>query len=64
MTERVIDQRRKSQLFLENIVPVTVTYNEFVRKKLKPGKYLTTKTGIIKIVGMVRLIEILLKTIL
>lgn len=57
MAERVLEQRRKSQLFLNNVVPVTVTYDEFVKKKLKPGKYLTTKTGIIKIVGMVRLIN-------
>lgn len=55
MAERVIDQRRKSQLFLSNISPVTITYDEFVRKKLKPGKYLTTNTGLIKMAGMVRL---------
>lgn len=55
MAEKVIDQRRKSQLFLNSFSPVTITYDEFVKKKLKPGKYLTTKTAIIKMVGMVRL---------
>ncbi|XP_072403193.1 uncharacterized protein [Diabrotica undecimpunctata] len=51
MAESAIN-RRKSQLFLNNISPVTDTYNELIKKKLKRGKFLETKTGIIKIAGM------------
>ncbi|XP_072403190.1 uncharacterized protein [Diabrotica undecimpunctata] len=55
MAESAIN-RRKSQLFLNNISPVTDTYNELIKKKLKRGKFLETKTGIIKIAGMLILI--------
>ncbi|KAJ8985917.1 hypothetical protein NQ317_010674 [Molorchus minor] len=51
MTERVIN-RRKSQLFLTNISPVTNTYDELIKEKLEMGKFPTTKTGILKIIGM------------
>ncbi|CAH1958182.1 unnamed protein product [Acanthoscelides obtectus] len=44
--------RRKSQLFLNNLSPVKNTYENFVRKTLKPGKFLTTKTGAFKVAGM------------
>ncbi|KAJ8947263.1 hypothetical protein NQ318_014159 [Aromia moschata] len=44
--------RRKSQLFLTSISPVTNTYDELVKEKLESGKFPTTKTGIIKIIGM------------
>uniref|UniRef100_A0A6P7FGD6 Uncharacterized protein LOC114327789 n=1 Tax=Diabrotica virgifera virgifera TaxID=50390 RepID=A0A6P7FGD6_DIAVI len=55
MAESAIN-RRKSQLFLTNISPVTNTYNDLIKKKLKRGKFLETKTGIIKIAGMLILI--------
>ncbi|XP_057654443.1 uncharacterized protein LOC130892817 [Diorhabda carinulata] len=48
--------RRKSQLFLNNIAPVKNTYDELVKKKLKGGKFPGTKTGIIKIIGMLVLL--------
>lgn len=47
--------RRKSQLFLTSISPVTNTYDELVKEKLETGKFPTTVTGVIKIIGMVRL---------
>nr|CAH7759484.1 unnamed protein product [Callosobruchus chinensis] len=55
MTEEAI-LRRKSQLFLNNLSPVKNTYEDFVRKKLKPGKFLTTKTGVLKVAGMLSLL--------
>nr|CAI5848603.1 unnamed protein product [Callosobruchus analis] len=55
MTEEAI-LRRKSQLFLNNLSPVKNTYEDFVRKKLKPGKFLTTKTGVLKLAAMLSLL--------
>ncbi|XP_076257713.1 uncharacterized protein LOC143194861 [Rhynchophorus ferrugineus] len=51
MAEQAVN-RRKSQLFLTNISPVSNTYDELVRKKLKKGKFPQTKTGIIKMIAM------------
>ncbi|XP_018577597.1 uncharacterized protein LOC108915922 [Anoplophora glabripennis] len=48
--------RRKSQLFLTSISPVTNTYDELVKEKLETGKFPTTMTGVIKIIGMLVLI--------
>lgn len=47
--------RRKSQLFLTSISPVTNTYDELVKEKLETGKFPTTITGVIKIIGIVSL---------
>ncbi|KAJ8934148.1 hypothetical protein NQ314_013558 [Rhamnusium bicolor] len=55
MAERAV-QRRKSQLFLTSIAPVTNTYDELVKEKLEKGKFPTTVTGIIKIIGLLMLL--------
>ncbi|XP_060530321.1 uncharacterized protein LOC132704371 [Cylas formicarius] len=51
MVDKIID-RRKSQLFLHNISPVTNSYDELVKENLTCGKFPTTKTGIIKMLGL------------
>ncbi|KAJ8925780.1 hypothetical protein NQ315_009630 [Exocentrus adspersus] len=48
--------RRKSQLFFTSISPVTNTYDELVKEKLETGKFPTTVTGVIKIIGMLVLL--------
>lgn len=44
---------RKSQLFLHSVIPVTNTHDELIAAKLKRGKFVFTKTGCIKICGIV-----------
>ena len=51
MAERAL--RRKGVLYFSNISPVTLTLHELVKTKLKQGKFPQTKTGIIKMTGLV-----------
>lgn len=44
---------RKSQLFLDGVLPVTVNYDELVAAKFKRGKFVFTVTGGVKIIGIV-----------
>ncbi|XP_074036618.1 uncharacterized protein [Leptinotarsa decemlineata] len=55
MAEQAIG-RRKSHLFLNNISAVTNTYDELVRDKLEGGKFPTTITGIIQLIGVLVLL--------
>ncbi|KAG5896410.1 hypothetical protein JTB14_022493 [Gonioctena quinquepunctata] len=48
--------RRKSRLLLNNLAPVTNTYDELVRSKLEAGQFTTTVTGVIKVIGMLVLL--------
>lgn len=52
MAERVI-AHRKSQTYLNSVLPVRVTHKELVKKKLEAGKFLFTITGLVKIAGIV-----------
>lgn len=52
MAERAI-AHRKSQTYLNTVLPVTTTQEELVKKKLEVGKFPFTVTGIVNIAGVV-----------
>lgn len=48
-----MNKPRKSQLFLDSVLPVTRSHDEVISDKLKPGKFVITATGMIKALALV-----------